>query len=297
MASPHRDGDVLVAVKSPEHVQQLVRTAADLARVGNRTVRLVTVVVKPYESPFGVFDDETIRREFAGESRALLDRVDPPDGITVERDLIVGRSVADGLVSTVEESNPAALVVGWEGPTSRVDALLGTTLDTLVARARCDLYVERVGPEANGVESVLVPVAGGPHVGTAARIATAIAAQNDARVVVLSVAGGDDGIDADAAAEFAAAGERAVAELDMPDTPVETVIREGEEVAATIIEEAADHDLVVLGATRQGAVRTRIVGSVPRRVVDRSDRTVILARSGDTAAGPPGLFGRIANRW
>ena len=56
------DGPVLVAVSDPAHVEQLVRTAGDLARLGSGLVRVVTVAVKPHDSPFGVFDDETIRQ-------------------------------------------------------------------------------------------------------------------------------------------------------------------------------------------------------------------------------------------
>ncbi|MFC6726621.1 universal stress protein, partial [Halobium palmae] len=94
MVDPEPAGPVLVAVEDPEQVRQLVRTAGDLARLGERTVRLVSVVVKSYDSPFGVFDDETIVREFADDSRELLRRAIVPSDVTVQRDLVVARSVA-----------------------------------------------------------------------------------------------------------------------------------------------------------------------------------------------------------
>lgn len=290
-------GDVLVGVEDPEHVHQLVRTAGDLARAEDVGLRLVTVVAKPHNSPFGVFDDATIRRDFAGASQALLERANPPEGVDIERDVVVARSVESGLLQAVAESDPAALVVGWQGPTGRVDALLGTTLDTLVARARCDLYVERVGREAETVESVLLPVAGGPHVEVAARTASAIALSNDANVVVLSVATSADDIEAGRAAKFARDGTRAVQGADEPDVPVETEIREGESVAATVAEAAADHDVVVLGATRQSNLRTRLVGSVPRRVVDLTNRTIVLSRAGSVVESPVGRLKGLLKRW
>ena len=173
MSTTRGGGPVLVAVGNPEHVQQLVRTAGDLAHDGPGRVRLVTVVAKPRDSPFGVFADETIRREFAGDSRELVERAETPPGVTVEREVVVARSVAGGILSAVEETDPTALVVGWQGRSRRTDALLGTTVDRLVERAPCDLYVERVGREADGVDSVLLPVAGGPHVRAAATAARA----------------------------------------------------------------------------------------------------------------------------
>jgi nucleotide-binding universal stress UspA family protein len=291
MSDTDPGGPVLVGVENPAHVQQLVRTAGDIARLGSGAVRLVTVVVKPPDSPFGVFDDETISREYAGDSHELLARATPPAGVTVERDVVVGRSVANGLLSAVEETDPAALVVGWHGGPRRTDAVLGTTVDTLVERAECDLYVERIGREANGVDSVLLPVAGGPHVEVAASVTTAIAARNDARVVVLSVATGDAGIDR--AEAFVDEARAAIAAVPGPDPPVRTVLAEGTAVTDAIVDEAAAHDVVVLGATRQGALRRRLVGSVPRRVVDGTDRTVILARDGDAVGGPLGRFGAL----
>lgn len=267
---------VLVGVNDPAQVQQLVRTAADLALLGAGEVRLVSVAVKPYDSPFGVFDDETIIREFATESHELLERAETPPGVTVERDVVVARSPARGLLQAVEEVEPAALVVGWLRSGRGTEAVLGSTIDTLVERAPCDLYVERVGREADGVASVLLPVAGGPHIEAGARAAAAIAAQNDARVVVLSVATAEYG--GGAAAEAVAAGREAVASVPGVDPPVETATVESPDVSVAILEAAPDHDVIVMGATRQGWLRRRLAGTVPRRVVEETDRTVILAR-------------------
>ena len=283
-------GDVLVAVADPAHVQQLVRTASDLARVSSGDVRLVTVAVKPYDSPFGVFDDDTIRRDFAGDSKRLLDAVDAPADITLTRDVVVGRSVASGLRSAVESADPAALVVGWGGVTDRSDAALGTTVDTLVERVPCDLYVERTGREADGVESVLLPVAGGPHVEPAGRIAVAIAAANEARVSVVSVETGSG--DAESHVTDAAATLRAIDS----DVSVTTAVLDDGSIPDAIAGVADDHDVLVLGATRGSGLRRRLLGSVPTRVADRTDSTLILARAGSVVGGPLDRVGKLIGR-
>ena len=284
---------VLVGISNPEAVQQLVRTAGDLARLGAGTVRLVTVATKPRDSPFGVFTDETIVREFAADSHALIEGVATPAGVTVERDVVAARSAAKGLLAAVEEANPAALVVGWQGRTRRSDAVFGTTVDTLVERAPCDLYVERVGREANGVDSVLLPVAGGPHVQTAAKAAAAIGFANDASVTVLSVRTPEQ--DASEATAFATEGREAVLALSGSlDVTTETI--DSSAIARTIADAAADHDIVVLAATRKGALRRRVVGSVPKRVVEGTDQTVVLSRSGAVARGPLDRLGGLLRR-
>ena len=276
----------MVAVEDPTQVAQLVRTAGDLARRQGGTVRLVTVVVKPHESPFGVFSDETIVREFAADSHELIERAPDPEGVEVVRDLVVARSVAKGLISAVERTEPEALVIGWDSDPTRSDALLGTTVDRVLERAPTDVYVERIGREADAVDSILLPVAGGPHTETARRGAVAVAAENDATVTVLSVA--TDPLTREEA--HTVASEVAAAVTSELGEGVETRVESGQRVEDVIVDVASEHDVLFLGATRKGPLRGRLVGSVPRRVVSGSDETVVLARNRATAGG---LLGRV----
>ncbi|MFB6152822.1 MAG: universal stress protein [Halodesulfurarchaeum sp.] len=291
------DGDVLVAVENPEHVQQLLRTASDLAILLGGGVRIVTVAVKPLGSPFGLFDDETIRQEFAEESRELQERAAPPADVEVSQDIVVARSVSRGLQRAVTRTDPAGLVVGWEGGPERADAVLGSTLDSLLERARCDLYIERIGREADGVSSVLLPVAGGPHVPTAATVATAIAVRNDATVHLVTVR--TAGTPREQAEEGIDEGRTALEGVPGPVPDVEsTVIDATDTSTATdaLVEEAAGHDVVVLGATRKGPLRRRLVGSVPQDVVGRTDRTLIVARSETAVGGFLARLGEVIRR-
>ncbi len=275
-------GDVMVAVEDPDQVRQLVRTAGDLARLGSETIRLVTVVVKPYDSPFGIFDDETILREFAADSHELIEQATAPEGVEIVRDLVVGRTVASGLLAAVKKTDPSSLVIGWDADPSRSDALLGTTVDTVLERATTDVYVERIGREANGVESILLPVAGGPHVRASAHIAKAIALANDSPITLLTVEG-DPSTEATGEAYI----EEARTALKSTTGPIPDIETEavGGSVSDAIATAADDHDVVVLGATRKGPLRGRLVGSVPRRIVRRTDKTVVIARDGQVAGG------------
>lgn len=295
MSESGGDGPVLVAVANPDHVGQLVRTASDLARAADGHVRIVSVVAKPHASPFSIYSDETIVEQYAHDTRAVLDAAIEvaPEDVTVERNVVVDNSVADGVLSEVRRVGPRALVIGWHDRRSRTDALLGTNLDRLIERAPCDLYVERIGYEADGVESVLVPVAGGPHVRPAAVAAKAIAARNDATVSILSVVGPDG--DEEVADERIGEAIEHVEAAPGSAVRIETAVERGDDVAETIIEAAPDHDVVVFGVTRQSGIRRRLVGSIPQAALPRIDETVLLARSGD-AVGRPRLR-RITRFW
>lgn len=279
--------EVLVAVGDPDHVEQLVRTASDLARVVGGGVRIVSVVVKTHETPFGVFTDETIVEQYSGDRRALLDRAEGvvPADVPVEAEILVSRSVERGLLDAVAEVGPEALLLGWRGRgRRRSDAVLGTSVDTVLRRAPCDVYVERIGRLADGVDAVLLPAAGGPHVRPAAAIAKAVAAANDAAVTVLSVATTDEG--GETASRWVTDGRAAVEAAPGPAVETETVVREAADVEGALVAAANDHDVVAFGATRRGTFQARLVGSVPRRVTDRTDRTVLLARAAEEAGGP-----------
>jgi nucleotide-binding universal stress UspA family protein len=88
----------------------------------------------------------------------------------------------------------------------------------------------------------------------------------------------------------------AVAVGGVQDLPVETEVVEAGDVTEAIVAAAADHDIVVMGATRQGPLRGRLVGSVPRRVVDRTDATVVLARDAGVVGGLLGRLGGLLRR-
>ncbi|ELY48129.1 universal stress protein [Natronorubrum sulfidifaciens] len=286
MATASEERPVLVAIANPEHAEQLARTAGDLARATDGVVQIVSVVVKSHESPFSVYTDDAILEQYSGDAQETLDRATSvaPDDVTVTGELVVGNSVSDGLLTAIERTDARALVIGWEERRGRTDAVLGTTVDRLLERAPCDLYVERIGSEANGVDSVLLPVAGGPHVRPAATIAKAIAARNDATVTIASVIGADVGTDV--AQESAVDAQLALEETPGPSVDVEIRLHDVDDIVGALVDEAATHDVLVFGATRQGALHRRLVGSIPRTVVHRTDRTVIIARAGDAVGGP-----------
>lgn len=267
---------VVVAVGDPGYARQLVRTAVDLAHANKGTVTVVTVVQKPHESPFSVFSDEQIRREFAGDRREILDRAlsVANDAVPVEGRIAVGTDVARTLRSTARELDADVLIVGWHGRPRRGETVLGSTIDRLLQRAPCDVLVERIGATANGVDRVLLPVTGGPHLPLAASVARTIADANDAAVAVVSVVAPSATDDERETARGHI--DEALALLDGIET--ETTLGEASAIDEGVLDAARDCDVVVFGATRRGRVRRRLVGSIPQTVGRRSDRTVIIAR-------------------
>ncbi|UPV75650.1 universal stress protein [Halorussus limi] len=265
---------IAVAVGNPDNAEQLVRTARDVARERDGEVFVVGVVVTPQESPFALFTDEVIAREFGGERRGVLDRavsVASGTGVPVSGKLFVASSVARGVLHGIRERDCDALLLGWQERT-RQNAVLGTNVDRIVRRADCDVLVEKIGALAGTVEAVLLPVAESRHADLAVSVARAIAANNGAHVTLLRVV--------ESPSEESEARELLAAKADsLSGVEVETAVREGD-VSAVIVAESERHDVTVLGATRRGAIRRRVVGSTPRAVGRRAKGTIILAKRG-----------------
>lgn len=284
---------VLVAAGNPNTVEQLMRTALDLARANDGRVHVVSVIHKHHTSPFLLFSDDRIRTEFADGRDRIVERAkrigDGAD-VDVSGSLLVGSDVADTITSTIDRIDADVVVLGWRSERRAADVVLGTTADPVVRRANCDVLIEKVGPTADGVRSVLLPTVGGPHADLAVRVAGAIAAANDASVTALSViaqgATDQERAAADGVVEETA---RAVAEA----TPATTSVREAVDPSAGILEAATDHDLIVMGATRKGRFARRVVGGTPRAVGRDAACPVIVAKRRPGGSRLRRLFGRI----
>lgn len=287
-----REYTLVVALSNPATVDQLMRTAIDLAADRGGQIRVVSVIHKHATSPFMLFPDERIKREFDDGQGAVLDEaVEVAEGssVPVRRSLLVGSNVSGTLRGVVEETEADALLLGWQDRALPSDIVLGATVDPLVRRAPCDVFVERVGATADGMDAILLPTDGGPHMEPATDLAGAVARANDTTVTVVSyVPPAATETERDAAQARVDGVERSLGEVALDGG-----VRETSDVADAIVDAATDHDLVVLGATRERRFRGRVVGSVADAVGERAAPPIVIARRRSERS----LLGRALQRW
>jgi nucleotide-binding universal stress UspA family protein len=263
---------LLVAVANSDDVDQLMRTATDLA---DGEVVVVSVIHKPVTSPFLLFSEGRIQAEFDEGRPSVLDRASSAAGeVPVRRHLLVGSDVSEGIMRAAEESGADGLLLGWQDRARPSDIVLGRTVDRVVARAPCDVFVERVGTTADGMDAILLPTVGGPHLQPATDLVSAVAEANDATVTVVSYVGRD----ADGPVRAAARERVETAAGMLSEIHTDMVVETAADVASTIVERAGDHDLVVLGATRERTLRRRVVGSVAETVAREAMPPVVIAK-------------------
>lgn len=264
---------LLVAVGNPDHVEQLMRTARDVAGDRDGEIVVCSVVRTESSSPISLYTDEVIKRDYGEAERAVVDRaveMTRGRGVPVTGEVRVGSNPGKSILRAARDHDVDAVLLGWRDR-PRTDVRLGHTVDRVVQRAPCDVLVERIGAEANGVESVLVPTTGSVHARYAATVAGAIARANDARVEVIHVV--DPDADADRAPDVLAS-----TAADVEGVPVETCVLERDDVADAIVDRSADHDVTVLGASRESLLAQLAFGAVPEAVGRRARCTVIMAK-------------------
>jgi nucleotide-binding universal stress UspA family protein len=218
--------------------------------------------------------------EDSGEEVQLLDDAveqATDAGVQAESRMRYARDIATGIVGAVDAHGADALLVGWRGRPRRRDVILGSFLDRILGEAPCDVFVKRIRTPSMDIDSILVPVAGGPHCELAVKLARTIASQRDASVHLLHVHHSDlhDSTQEDASTLL----QDYDSLLTDMDINVETTTIQSEHVAGAITDETTNHDLTVLGATRDPFLRRKLVGSVAEGVGRTAACSVILTRN------------------
>jgi len=127
--------------------------------------------------------------------------------------------------------------------------------------------------DATGFERVLVAVRGTENLDRICSLTATLLADSDATVTLFHATDGGEGSPLDAAVD------RLVAAGVAPDR-IETNLSETGAPRGEILDLAGEFDALVLGET-EPSLRERILGRVPSRVVDETDRPTFVVRDVD----------------
>ncbi|HET6744626.1 MAG TPA: glucosyl-3-phosphoglycerate synthase [Candidatus Limnocylindria bacterium] len=274
------------------------RTARDLVRIGSgvsngRPTEITALGI--VEVPEGVSLSEGATQ--ARTSRRLLQRVldfGDEEGVEIRTMVRIGRKASDGVIEAVGEEGTDLVIFGWGGPPSaamaaraeaergpdaRTPAVFSPTIDAVVRESPCDIAVVKQRG-VDEVRSILVPVRGGPHAELAMRLARDLGKRFGAQVAVLHVV--PKGIGTRARQREQEALDRFVAEHG-GSKRVLGLLREATSVRTAIIREAAQHDLVVMGASAQPSNAAPdgrfLFGTVADTVASKAKPTVIVVKT------------------
>lgn len=292
--TPYR---ILLPLANPRTARDLVRIGAGVANGRPTEITVLGIV----EVPEGVSLSEGATQ--ARTSRRLLQRVldvGDEEGVELRTMVRIGRYAADGVIEAVGEEGSDLVIFGWGGPptasqTARAEAeateltlagervgprpVFSPTIDAVVRESPCDIAVVKQRG-LDKVESILVPVRGGPHAELAMRISRDLAKRFGARMVVLHVVPkgiGDRAVQREQVAVDAFVREHAGTRR------ATGLIREASSVRQAIIKEASNHQLVVMGASAQPTNASPdgryLFGTLAEAVASKARPTVIVVKT------------------
>ena len=268
-----RDYSVLVPVVNQEQAGILGQIGAILARDTQGEMLALHVVQVPPQLTLGE------GRLFLKEGRSCLETVIQRAKeweVPVHTIIRLGRNVAEAVRKTAVENASDLIVLGWPGYTRTSGSVYGSVIDAIVDNPPTDIAVVRYRAY-RPLQSILVPVAGGPNSRRIVKMAVTMARAGEhgsVKVTLLHVvpvgARSADLVRAEQALEYALEG--------IHYEPVGKRIVEGASVVGTVLAQAEGYDLIVVGATGEPLLKNLLMGNISEQIAKGASVTVIMVK-------------------
>lgn len=175
----------------------------------------------------------------------------------------------DEILEEAKGGNYDLIVTGSRGHKGIARYFIGSIAMSVAKHAPCSVLIAK---NIKGHEGFLITTDGSEMAERAEIFIAPIARALDARVTIFSIA--EEGTTEDKAMERARRAEMIVSQMGLTSDIKVGIGRPAEE----IIEEARNHDLVVLSASGSSGVKTFFMGSVPLKVIEYGETPVLIVR-------------------
>lgn len=276
IASPFRRVErvgrrVLVPLRDPNNLQ-VVRLGAQVARERQADLVLLHVIEVPRTLPpksvrFGYVDD---RISALQKPRELARKL----GVEVSIVVKIAHRVYETILETAEQEGVEAMVLGWRGERpARGGRILGSNIDFLVQRAKCDVAVFKPLGIKEKLERITILSGHAWHVPHAMRLAAILAKEHDAEVTILSV------IPHKSVEEATIAdGHRLKEILEEMEVRGEHKIVYSGSIVEAVAKQSAKSDLLVMGASPTWVLSKYAFGPLEDRIAKRVSCPVLMFR-------------------
>jgi len=272
---------IVIPLANPRTAADLVRIGAALLEEGGSLTALSIVEVPEGEQ---LSEGATHARQ----ARRLLQRVLEfvPEGVDLHTVVRISRRADEGIVELAAEEEADLILFGWGGPgqvrrgvsDEELLPVFSPTIDEVIRERPCDIAVVKQRGIGK-VDRIVAPVRGGPHAELAMRYASALKVSFEADLDVLHVIPPslDPAIRKQAEAALGAFVARFTG-----DTSAAHVV-EGDDVTVAILDEAANAQLVIMGATATAidSPGAPLFGQLVEHVAQEAQPTVIVVKTRD----------------
>jgi glycosyltransferase involved in cell wall biosynthesis/nucleotide-binding universal stress UspA family protein len=267
---------ILVPLTDVKATGDLIKVAGALMplQAGGRLGRVVALGI--VEIPEEIDFSQAVRP--AQEHRQRLGKIfkiaRSPD-LEVGTLVRVSRQAWQGIVDAVREEDADLLLLSWKGISETPDAIFGTTIDEIMKDPPCDIALVRQHPFKQW-RRILLPVRGGPHAVLALRLAVGLAERFDGVVTTLRVV--PPGVASEEVERERESFNSLLAEF--PKARVKQAFKVSDSVARAILEEATQHDVVVMGAAATSLpAGPHLFGPIGEVVARESEKPVVMVKT------------------
>ena len=216
--------------------------------------------------------------EGAGEavdSRAALEELYtllPDQRVELKTLVKVSRSVTEGIAESAAAEGADLLLLPWKGSTNSAVQFFGRTIDKLVESPPCNLLVSRVG-ELSNCKHILLPVRGGPYTEFAMQIASQLAQSFAGEITVLHCE------QPFVSPEFGQALYGTFIQRLRFQPQVKRVVTVRGDPKEAILQEAADQDLVIIGAGAMMEPQSFFLGPVVEQIAKATEKPLLVLKT------------------
>ena len=259
---------ILLAVSNPENAVELACCSYRLGQAKRAEAEVVYMMPVPPQVPLS----DASKYLLTGEEAIVEAMLYLSAGFTFGSTIRYCRSIPRGIISTAAEQRTDLLIMGWGGHPRRGFAL-GSTVDPVLERATCSVAVLKNCHQQKYMR-VLVPFAGGPNGVFALEVASMLVEREGGRIAVFHVSSpGQPRQDIEAALE------NSLLSLGVERSVFRPKYAVSRDVLRTLLKEAKQYDLVVIGATRERLFRQVVMGRLPEQFGRRCEKPLIMVKA------------------
>jgi len=278
---------VVVGVANPETQRGLLRLAAATARAhgDDGAPELVAVNVIEADPP----SNRNVASDRLDNQRALLETArDTAAGmdVTLRTSAIVAADAGAALVDVVEEERADQALVGWRGTRGETGRVFGSTLDTVVTEAPCDVSLVALRDETVGTPVALA--GSGPHAPVAARRAADFATVSGSTAILLNVQ--RPGSTAEGEPSRVERGRETIASVaergGLDAGEYESAVVVAADTESAIMEAVREYDTVCVGLSKTDDLSRATFGSLAESISQETPGNVAVVRSASAVDHP-----------
>ena len=278
------EGRILLPLQDSNNALALFQIAKAIAQTNQAEMDCLQVLKIPkYRQP----SEFSLPTQANRKLLQRLERLGRHDHLLVNTQILLAHNIAEAILDTIRDRQINLLVMGWDEHNRSPGSIFGQTIDTLIEKAPCDLLLVKLGKRAivyphdlQQAATWLIPMAGGPNVQRAFDYLPGLLSlypdKTSPELILSKVF-----LPSDSQPAYSTLYEVSQTLQERISQPITSVPLCSRSVSDAIISlaEMRRCSVILLGASREGLLKTVLHGNIPALIADQVDSTVLTLRA------------------